>query len=275
MDTIKITDIQKIATKQGYKHAGLYNHAGSCIIAMNSNKVPLKTRIKEITERLSILGQGFYTVRFQYQLGKKFEVCDYVVQIGNPTLSEIIPPPVNQNQNQPQQIDQVRGWNEALKDKEELAMLKAENARIKKELEQANAELADNGDDDEKDNDGKLLSDSQTNALKEIVPQFTPLFDRIMDYKNKQLELKERELNLRESGRYAPINPASIKLKSVHPWRPLPDMNDQATFTKYCEWLEKTDDTTFDGEFNYVEKTNPQMLQVLLQLFPQDGTKTA
>lgn len=266
MEKLNTADIDSLINRQDYKHAGLYDQTGKTLVALNSNKVPLADKVKQIKKRLSGLPDGFYTLRCQHNIGKKYPAFDYVVQIGN--LSEapvMITPQANTQQAQP--VEQVRGWDQALKDKEELAELRAEVARLKHIETSLQEEEDEEEEEEETDDDG--LSET-AKVAKELVPQFLPLAEKWFEQRDRQISLKERELAIRErelelgiGKKPVPVNGSN--LKPVHPFRPVPAVGDP-NIEKYVNWLKDQPDEVFNAEFDYLKANNTPVFEVCQKL---------
>lgn len=271
MEKIKSGDIGSLIERQDYKHAGLYDAAGKCLVALNSNKVPLAQKVEQIKKRLSGLPEGFYTLRCQHNIGKKYPAFDYIIQIGN--LSET-PVMLSPTANTQQPItEQVRGWDQALKDKEELATLRAEVQRLKHIENSLQEEEEEEEEEEEDDADAEQSPLAQAGTMAEkILPQVAPFFEKYFEQRDRQLNLQEREMALREAGG----GTAGTERKAVtgnfkprHPWRPVPQVQDPK-FVEYCNWLQEQPDENFDNEFAYLEQTHPEQFAVAKKLMVQN-----
>lgn len=271
MEKINTGDIDALINRQDYKHAGLYDASGKTLVALNTNKVPLADKVKQIKKRLSGLPDGFYTLRCQHNIGKKYPAFDYVVQIGNLSEAPVMITP-QANTQQPAHTEQVRGWSEALADKEKIAKLEAEVTRLK-HIETYLEEEEEAEEKEENDEEGDGLSET-AKVAKELVPQFLPLAEKYFEQRDRQLSLEERKLAIREKelelqAARKPVSIDKSNLKSKHPFRPVPSVNDPK-IEDYVNWLKGQPDDIFNAEFDYLKTANEEVFNVCKKLLLTD-----
>lgn len=277
METINPKDLEAIALKHDYKHAGLYDAAGRCIAGMNNHKTPLQSKINQIRKRLDAQPDGFYTIRFQHTLGKIYPVFDYITQVGEAKgPAQVITPqivaPLSQN------AEPVRGWEEALKDKQSLATLEAENKRLQDELARHKSALAEieeeeeEEESEEEETQAPQMMEKAKTFLSETIPQLLPVIDKHYELRARALDLKEKELELEKLKlQNGAARKAGPNLRSVHPWRPVPSPEDTDRWAQYIAWLNNVSDTIFTAEITYIELNRPDIWPHIAAIFPADN----
>lgn len=259
METINLKDLEAIAAKHDYKHVGLLNSTGETIVSPFGLKT-LAEKCEQIRKRFNGQKDGTYVVRYQYAVGKKKPHYDFYVVKGEGEAQPVNIPTIIHTP--PMAETSVRGWNEALEDKKKIAELEAE----KKALQIQNAAL--NAVVDEEEEEGE---EEEENGLTEkikgfsetVLPQLMPLADQFFSLRTRALDLKERELALKE----AQIN-RRPNLRTVHPFRPVPQPTDAATWEKYLDWMDSVPEEVFVAEMAYVQQNQPQIFPALLEVFP-------
>ena len=97
--------------------------------------------------------------------------------------------------------------------------------------------------------------------LKDILPQFLPLADRYFELADKKLALQVMQMNKQQ--------PAERK-KIVHPFRPLPDINDREKIDRYMNWLEKVPEHIFNSEVKFCEQNAPGLADAIKNNFLEE-----
>lgn len=255
METITENEIETIYDRNGYKYVALYDQQLRPIVAI-TNKANPKEKIKEIRKRLATQKDGIYIIRYQYNLGKRYPYFDFAIQKGaaaapgTPQQPIIIqaPPPAPLSEAQ-----EVRTWEEALRDKQELAELRAKLATME----------AQDQEPEEPADEKPALMEGLKGLAESVIPQFLPVFDRWMTYKERALSLEEQRANRTPSN-----------LRPVHPFRPVPSPGSE-NWEAYLTYLEKLPDIKYVEECQYLEATAPDIYQEVLNVFTPDQDNTA
>jgi len=267
MQTIQLKDLGAIAAQHDYKHVGLLNSTGETIVSPFGLK-PLADKITQIEKRFKGQKDGTYVVRFQYAVGKKKPHYDFYLVKGEGEATPVILPQLSAPPTiLPEQS--VRGWNEALTDKQKIVELEAKLTALSVQNNALN-QIIDEEEDEEEEEDGEKsgMMEGVQGFAEKVLPQFMPLIDKYFEQRNRGLDLREREIAIKEKGGQPRPN-----LRSVHPFRPLPTPDQSEAWKKYLAWMEGVTDEVFLTEMQYCQQFAPQSWPALLEYFPADETE--
>jgi len=178
--------------------------------------------------------------------------------------------PVNYNY---QALDPARSLGEAVKDARELAEMKSENKRLQEEISRLKLEAEETNEEaEEKANAALALAekpaDKISGYLKEILPSFLPLAEKYLEIKALQAQTAANALN-------RPAQPAPGRTPMRHPFRPLPNISDNAKIESYFNFVEKLPEHLFNKEVQYLQANAPGLAQAIIERFteetPQDN----
>lgn len=271
MQTVNAKDLPKLAQDNDYKFIRLSDQSGNIIVPWNGPTTKIEKRITEIQKRISHLPAGIYQVTFKNRNGKSYPEFPYFINIGNVSMNENSQAPIIIHQSPANTGGEpVRGWNDALKDKETIA---TQNAQIQL-LEQRLKALEENAPAEEEEEEEEETM-SQGNAiltgLREIVPQFLPLADTWRELQLKKMELEERRLMLAEKGinTYTPpqSNQQPPRMRKQTPFRPLPEISDENRVESYLTYLEKLPDAIFEKELQFISENSPELYNIVVTEF--------
>lgn len=195
---MKIDEFEEVQKKQNYRHLGLFNRSGECIIKYNTVKMKPETRLKQIKTRLEspTLTDSVYIIKCKSYHTKDTKTDDYIINKNNSdVLNEmpIITPP--------EQFKQVEGYSfsKALELEVKLKAAELENEAQKNKIKTLEENLSEcyNTIEELEENE-ENLSENNSNApnwqtfISESLATISPIID-------KHLELKERAILLQEN----------------------------------------------------------------------------
>lgn len=147
----------------------------------------------------------------------------------------------------------------------EIAQLKADLKLMEFQLSEAKLRIGQYEAEDMADDDDTLAEETPNKLqgfLKDILPQFLPLADRYFELADKKLALQVMQMNKTQ--------PVAEQKKIVHPFRPLPDVNDRAKIDKYMNWLEKVPEHIFNSEIKFCNENAPGLAQMIKNNFLEE-----
>lgn len=223
----KFYDFKKllpIIKQQKYKMIALENSSGERVYNYNTIKTRAETQLRNIETRLGseIMPEGCYYVCCALSINKTHTPDRYAIAKGN------VPEESIQTRQEPivvhTKAEQVLSWEQALELHKELAELKSENQILKNEneilsklVEEYEAELDEEEDDLEEGEENDALGGT-VKFLKEQAPVIKTGIEEWFKIKNRELDLKEKEItgkpsqsssNKSSSSRRVPIEPGS------------------------------------------------------------------
>ncbi len=195
---MKIDEFEEVQKKQNYRHLGLFNRSGECIIKYNTVKMKPETRLKQIKTRLEspTLTDSVYIIKCKSYHTKDTKTDDYIINKNNSdVLNEmpIITPP--------EQFKEVEGYSfsKALELEVKLKAAELENEAQKNKIKTLEDNLSEcyNTIDELEENEENLSENNNTapnwqTFISESLATISPIID-------KHLELKERAILLQEN----------------------------------------------------------------------------
>ena len=194
-----VQDLNALPLLEQYSYFGLFDQGGGVIIPFNSNKVPGSARLREIEKRLLSAGclDGYYIIKCKNSPGVKVVSDNFTFYKGE-KLAEGTPAPMAPAPAQNFSPD-VLSYDQALKLQVEVEKYKLENAALRRQISDLEAEL--NNLETEKENlsEGAApgMWESAKSFLTEIVAMGAPLLDKHLELKEKALSLRAMEIQQR------------------------------------------------------------------------------
>ena len=259
MSTItKPQDLAGIISAMDYKHVSLKDSTGKVLVPYNPLKEPIGERLKKVLKRLQNGAPGLYIVSFRNNYGKKFPEFDYQIQTGE-TLSAAPQPVIIQHP--AAASEPVRGWNDALSDKQRIAQLEAENARLLEKIALAEAE-----EEEEEEEEETPMQEPASfgKSLAEILPQFLPVLDQYF-----QEKAKDREIELLKIKAMLNQRPAQPLILRKQRFSQIPEPG-TPEFEEYINYLHSLPDETLEKEINRAAKLRPELTDLINSLIFED-----
>lgn len=200
-----INEFKEVQQKQNYRHLGLFEQNGDCIIKFNTVKMSPKTRLNQIETRLGspILNAPAYIIKAKSYHGSDTKSDDYIIS-KNGKLSEeinlITPPAYIPPSNE------VEGYSfsKALDLEVKLKAAEMDRDNYKKEFEFLEEELADchkKLDELETENLSEDEAPNWQTFISEALTTVTPIIDKHLELKERQIMLQENRMPNLESKR--------------------------------------------------------------------------
>lgn len=261
-----------------YKACRLIDQEGALLVPYNAPKGSVRDKLKEIERRFKNLPDGVYIVQCLYTANRAAAPVSFLIKHGNPTLSEgeiAIPvkvetgPKVSEGRGSAQDITSVKS---ALDRIEEIATLRAENSRLKSECEALKKQVKELEDEleeeplDEEEGSGGVMDlfkgeNSPLGSLAQLIPS---LADQYYAFKNRELDLKERELARKG------VNLSKGAQRSRKNGSGLLNLEDPAQVNKYLDILADLPDDKFAEELERVKNIQPDLFEIVVKEFELD-----
>ena len=273
-----VENLERIAADNDFKLAKLIDRNGVQLVPYNSPKVTFKDKLKQIQKRLKAVPEGIYTVVFKNGPGAAYGEHLYTIKIGNPVLNENAGQPGQTVIYQQQPQESVRGWNEALTDKQLIAELKAKVAALEAEKKQLSDEL-------ESEPDPENMSEGAGGfwtGMEKVLPTFMPMLEEGINLLKGKQDLERRRLDLAEKGinTYQPAQQQATqqqqpqreqRLRPVAMFRPAPTP-DSPNWPAYLNYLERISDEAYAAEIQFLNETAPEICTLVQDIFnPEPG----
>lgn len=195
MKTYTIPELKRIVKEQNYKTACLENAQGEKVWNFNAVKQDIFKHLDGIEKRMKaeITPDGVYFVCLANSVTKQKSPDRYPITKGNVSV-EMLKPMSEKNSVQiiHDKSHEVLTWKEALANAQELAELRAENASLKKQVIDLEAELNELPELEEQPG----MMESGVSFLKEQAPVITSILDEYFKVKNRSLDIEEKKLGL-------------------------------------------------------------------------------
>lgn len=235
------------------------------LIKGNSNKNLFDSNLNELLKTIKGSNYELFLIEFSSNgQAKAAKNCYHLIKETAPGLAA--PAPVNYNY---QALEPARSLGEAVKDARELAELQSENKRLAEEITRLRLEAEDKeAEADEKAAAAVELAekpaDKISGYLKEILPSFLPLAEKYLEIKAMQAQTAANALN-----KPATTTPARAPMR--HPFRPLPNINDNAKIQNYFNFVEKLPEHLFNKEVAYLQANAPGLAQAVIEKFTEEN----
>lgn len=235
------------------------------LIKGNSNKNLFDSNLNELLKTIKGSNAELFLIEFSSNgQAKAAKNCYHLIKETAPGLAAAAP--VNYNY---QALEPARSLGEAVKDARELAELQSENKRLAGEITRLRLEAEDKeADADEKAAAAVELAekpaDKISGYLKEILPSFLPLAEKYLEIKAMQAQTAANALN-----KPAAQTPARAPMR--HPFRPLPNINDNAKILSYFNFIEKLPEHLFNKEVTYLQANAPGLAQAVIEKFTEEN----
>jgi hypothetical protein len=268
MKTHDEKQIRDIFKRQKYKYASLKNEDGKSIVTYNTENNPKVTaahKLDEAFERLTILPDGFYTFCFANSKGRNVQPDEFVFMKGHVAIDEkgnrqnyqII-----QQHSPKNDYDKILSYPEVLQLQMQVTTLKFQLDATNKELAKANAEIiALEAELKELENKGLGEGDASRPMkwVEMLGTQLMPVVDRIAGIKEKENELRSRELSLEEQGkRISPRNPGQAKAVR------LPTIGSPA-WEQWLDQLAALNDEQYDKAMANINAYSPEHYNAIVE----------
>jgi uncharacterized protein YlbG (UPF0298 family) len=226
----------------------------------------LQQQVDEILDYLKKNPQDKFFTLCCFNSRKPNQIKHYFTLTNTPTGT--MSTPAIYNYNTP--FDNDRITTRELATGNEIAQLKADLKLMEFQLAEAKLKIGQYEAED--------LADEETIAeetpsklqgfLKDILPQFLPLADRYFELADKKLALQVMQMNKTQMSEHnANCRCEKCVKKIVHPFRPLPDVNDRAKIDRYMNWLEKVPEHIFNSEVKFCEQNAPGLAELIKNNF--------
>jgi hypothetical protein len=277
-----------IASEMQYKCCRLLNKEGVSLVGYNNtkSKILIREKLKEIGRKIKSLPDGLYTLQCQHTMNTAGTPDNFFIRKGRATLGdgeEMIIPIRNQIENKENKLDtkaDILSTQSALTRIEEIATLRAENMVYKNrivDLEKAVAELEAELDEAEtlnENGDGSIASllTKENSPLKGIADLIPSLADSFFNYKNRELALKEKELEKKNGAHKTNFAQRRFKVKRKEnegEGNQL-DLSDNSKVEKYFSIMENLEDADFNNEVARAKEQQPALFEAIREEFSLD-----
>ena len=227
------------------------------------SKKDFEKNLNELLKTIKGSNAELFLIEFSSNgTSKAAKNCFHLIKETTPGLAAAAP--VNYNY---QALEPARSLGEAVKDARELAELQSENKRLAAEITRLQLEAEETDDEaEEKANAALALAekpaDKITGYLKEILPSFLPLAE-------KYLEIKAMQAQTAANALIKPAPPARAPMR--HPFRPLPNISDNAKIQSYFNFVEKLPEHLFNREVQYLQANAPGLAQAVIEKFTEEN----
>jgi hypothetical protein len=239
------------------------------LIKGNNSKLNFTNNLNELLKTIKGSNAELFFIEFSSNgKAQAAKNCYHLIKETTPGLAAAAP--VNYNY---QALEPARTLTEAVKDARDLAEMKSENKRLQDEIARLKLEAQEADEEaDEKAAAAVELAekpaDKISGYLKEILPSFLPLAEKYLEIKAMQAQTAANALS-----RPAPQAPGRAPMR--HPFRPLPNINDNAKIKSYFDFVEKLPEHLFNREIQYLQTNAPGLAQAVIERFteetPQDN----
>lgn len=223
----------------------------------------LEQQVDEIQDYLKKNPQDKFFTLCCFNSRKPNQIKHYFTLTNTPTGT--MSAPAIYNYNTP--FDNERITTRELATGNEIAQLKADLKLMEFQLAEAKLKIGQYEAEDMADDD--TMAEETPNKLqgflKDILPQFLPLADRYFELADKKLALQVMQMNKQQPQ-------VAEHKKIVHPFRPLPDVNDREKIDKYMNWLEKVPEHIFNSEVKFCEQNATGLADAIKMNFLEDTT---
>ena len=248
MKTYTIPELDKIFDEGVYRYISLYNNKDEVLISYNPPSMSYKEGWKRVKKRLQAKGlsDGFYVVKGKMIHDKKMIPDEFGVKIGKFEEKDLPAPPLSEA---PPKVDQVLTYGAAIKSNKEISDLTAEVSRLELEIKQKDECIADlEADLEESETEMGQLADRQNvgngqQYLQDLMAAAIPIADEYFKVRNREIALKERQMNGDKVGGAPPSSPAyqSPEVQQERQQQPYPTNEDSKKFLAEMGELLKTD----------------------------------
>ena len=234
-------------------------------IKSNNTKKDFTNNLNELLKTIKGSNAELFLIEFSSNgTAKAAKNCFHLIKETTPGLAAAAP--VNYNY---QALEPARSLGEAVKDARDLAEMKSENKRLQDEIARLKLEAQEADDEaDEKAAAAVELAekpaDKISGYLKEILPSFLPLAEKYLEIKAMQAQTAANALS-----RPAPQAPGRAPMR--HPFRPLPNISDNAKIQSYFNFVEKLPEHLFNREVQYLQANAPGLAQAVIEKFTEEN----
>jgi cell division septum initiation protein DivIVA len=229
------------------------------------SKKDFEKNLNELLKTIKGSNAELFLIEFSSNgTSKAAKNCYHLIKDATPGLAAAAP--VNYNY---QALEPARSLGEAVKDARELAEMKSENKRLQDEITRLKLEAQEADDEaDEKAAAAVELAekpaDKISGYLKEILPSFLPLAE-------KYLEIKAMQAQTAANALIKPTAQATGRAPMRHPFRPLPNISDNAKIQSYFNFVEKLPEHLFNREVQYLQTNAPGLAQAVIEKFTEEN----
>lgn len=261
--TIKTTEIAETAKKLNCFAFKCTTLDGKNIKGSVSKK-DFENNLNELLKTIKGSSAELFLIEFSSNgTAKAAKNCYHLIKDTAPGLAAA---PINHNY---QALEPARSLGEAVKDARELAELQSENKRLSAEIQRLQLEAEDTeAEADEKAAAAVELAekpgDKISGYLKDILPSFLPLAE-------KYLEIKAMQAQTAKDANNKPAAQATVRAPMRHPFRPLPNISDNAKIQSYFNFVEKLPEHLFNREVAYLQANAPGLAQAVIEKFTEEN----
>lgn len=235
------------------------------LIKGNVPKKDFSNNLNELLKTIKGSNAELFFIEFSSNgTAKAAKNCFHLIKETTPGLAAAAP--VNYNY---QALEPARSLGEAVKDARELAEMKSENKRLAAEITRLQLEAEETeAEADEKAAAAVELAekpaDKISGYLKEILPSFLPLAEKYLEIKAMQAQTAANALS-------RPAAQAPGRAPMRHPFRPLPNISDNAKIESYFNFVEKLPEHLFNREVTYLQANAPGLAQAVIERFTEEN----
>ena len=205
-----------------YNYAALYNIDGECIIRYNKPGTDYAKKQKQILTHLTseMTPEGLYIVKMRNDLNKGGSVFEVCYKKGDPENLEELKEKLNEPVTMKEEgKENILSYQAALNFEKKIMRLEHENEILRDQVADLTSEIEEAEEEaEELETKQKTLSEiapkndfaSIIAGLKDIVPSVTGVFQTHFDIKERELKLKEKQIN---NGSPAANIPADQKME--------------------------------------------------------------
>jgi hypothetical protein len=272
----------KKLTDTGYQHFTLETSEGKKVVPFNPEKKNSQKKLDEIKKRLTMLPDGLYQLKANWNYGGSGSPDTFLIKKGNAPIDTAQPiQQVVQLRENNRTVENVLSYEVALQNIQTIAQLEAQVRELTKENTRLNLELEEI---EKAENEAPLseggLSSSVTSWLKEITPILLPLADRYFDTENRKLQVKERD----QYFQYGQKKKAQIVNGHVprtrrtspeqHTETNYPNLENAEEVNNFFDALEKLEDAQFEEACKTISEEHPELYKLVLVEFEEQEEGT-